>query len=108
LSSLELHAKSIEVPGSADHIIGALFGDEMRAEADIRFEELFRFLRANPGSTLIYVGLQQQTELHADVLCRQGFSAAAFHGGMKTEVKAQIQEDFMASRIQIVSTPGTP
>ncbi|KAK0622536.1 P-loop containing nucleoside triphosphate hydrolase protein [Immersiella caudata] len=100
--NLELHAKTIESPGAADDIIGALFGHEVKTETDKRYEELFRFLRANPGPTLIYVALQQQAEHHASALCKQGFSAAAFHGGMKTDVKAKIQDDFMASRVQII------
>jgi len=80
-----------------------MFGTRAKTEADKRFEELFKFLRANPGPTLVYVGLQNQAEIHAEVLSNHGFKAASFHGGMKTEDKARIQEDFMSSRIQIVS-----
>ncbi|KAK0639514.1 P-loop containing nucleoside triphosphate hydrolase protein [Cercophora newfieldiana] len=101
--NLELHARSIEGDdGSANEILDAMLGFTGKTEADKRFGELFAFLRANPGPTLIYVGLQNQAEIHASVLSEQGFSAAAFHGGMKTEDKARIQEDFMASRIQII------
>lgn len=100
--NLELMAKTIDSPGPADHIIDVMFGFQIKTEADQRFEELFHFLRANPGPTLIYVALQNQAETHAGVLTEQGFNAAAFHGGMKAEVKAKIQDDFMASRIQII------
>jgi superfamily II DNA helicase RecQ len=60
-------------------------------------------LRANPGPTLVYVALQQQAETHADVLTKQGFNAAAFHAGMKTEEKQSIKDGFMANRIDIIS-----
>lgn len=86
-----------------DHLIDLVLGEDYRSEDDKRFEEMFEFLRAHPGPTLIYVSLQRQAETHAEVLSEQGFSAAAFHAGMKTEEKQRIQDDFMASKIQIVS-----
>ncbi len=80
-------------------------------DENTKWEELFCFLRAHPGSTLIYVALQEQAETHAKVLRQQGFKAQAFHAGMKAEDKIRIQNDFMASRIPIVrphslSCPG--
>ena len=81
-----------------------MFGGGSRdSENDLRWEELLAFLRANPGPTLIYVSLQQQAENHAKDLKGLGFSAAAFHAGMKIEDKKRVQEDFMASRVRIVS-----
>ncbi|KAK4208061.1 P-loop containing nucleoside triphosphate hydrolase protein [Rhypophila decipiens] len=104
--NLMLHAKAIDYQGgtTAEHMIGLLFGGRRsgRDEGDVRFEELFRFLRANPGPTLVYVALQHQAELHAEALASKGFSAAAFHAGLKQEVKKQVQEDFMAGKIRIV------
>lgn len=67
-----------------------------------KFPKLFKFLREHPGSTLVYVTLQKQAEQLADDLKDEGFHVAAFHAGLKTELKAQIQDDFMASRIPIV------
>ena len=81
-----------------------MLGDRGRSETDVRFQELFTFLRTHPGPTLVYVALQQQAEIHASALTGNGFNAAAFHAGMKTEEKQRIQDDFMASRIQIVSS----
>ncbi|KAK3315949.1 P-loop containing nucleoside triphosphate hydrolase protein [Apodospora peruviana] len=101
--NLVLHAKAIDYTGgTAEHLIGLLFGRRSLDETDIRFEELFRFLRTNPGPTLVYVALQHQAELHAEALISKGFSAAAFHAGLKHEVKKQVQEDFMAGKIRIV------
>ncbi|KAI1772151.1 ATP-dependent DNA helicase [Hypoxylon cercidicola] len=64
--------------------------------------KLFKFLREHSGSTLVYVTLQKQAEVLADELKDQGFRVAAFHAGLKTELKAQVQDDFMAGRIPIV------
>ncbi len=44
----------------------------------------------------------QQAEEVADVLVKQGFDAQSFHAGMKSEVKKQVQDEFMASEKQIV------
>jgi superfamily II DNA/RNA helicase len=104
--SLELLAKSIHASktSSIDHILDLMLGDGSRdSENDLRWEELLAFLRANPGPTLVYVSLQQQAENHAKALKGLGFSAAAFHAGMKIEDKKRVQEDFMASRVRIVS-----
>ena len=88
------------------HILDDMFpmlGGGLMSEENERFEIMFKFLRAYPGTTLVYVALQAQAETHASVLRQQGFNAAAFHAGMKTEEKQRIQDDFMSSKIQIVS-----
>ncbi|KAI1843782.1 hypothetical protein JX266_010041 [Neoarthrinium moseri] len=80
----------------------------LRLEAEVtwdkqeKYPKLFKFLRKHPGSTLIYVTLQKQAESLADDLAGQGFEAVFFHAGMKAEVKADIQDRFMASKIPIV------
>lgn len=67
-----------------------------------KYPKLFKFLREHPGPTLVYATLQKQVESLADDLVDQGFKAVAFHAGMKTEVKTDIQERFMKSKIPIV------
>lgn len=69
------------------------------------YPRLFKFLKGNPGPTIIYVTLQKQTELLAQMLRKQGFNAKAFHAGMKTPDKTKIQDEFMAaSEMVIVAT----
>lgn len=79
---------------------------ELRAAAvktkNDKFPLIFDYLRQHDGPTLVYVTLQQQAELMADDLRKQGFKAIAFHAGMKVEVKRQVQDDFMANRVRIV------
>ncbi|KAG9245187.1 ATP-dependent DNA helicase-like protein recQ [Calycina marina] len=61
------------------------------------YPRLFAFLRENPGSTIVYVTLQKQTEALAADLRRQGFHAKAFHAGMPTDDKTKLQDEFLAS-----------
>lgn len=79
---------------------------ELRAAAvktkNEKFPLIFNYLRHHDGPTLVYVTLQQQAELMAADLSKQGFHAIAFHAGMKVEDKRRVQEDFMANRVRIV------
>lgn len=78
-----------------------LLAESVNTKQD-KFPKLFKFLKEHPGSTLVYVTLQKQAENLASDLSKQGFKTAAFHAGLKAEVKTQIQDDFMAGRIPIV------
>lgn len=54
------------------------------------------------GPTIVYV-IQQKTALEvAGQLCAAGLDADAYHAGMKTEQRQQIQDRFMAGRLDIV------
>ncbi|KAI0382330.1 ATP-dependent DNA helicase [Hypomontagnella monticulosa] len=75
---------------------------ESVATKEHKYPKMFAFLRKHTGPTLVYVTLQKQAEFLADDLREQGFDAVAFHAGLKTEVKTQIQDDFMAGKITIV------
>ncbi|TAQ91468.1 hypothetical protein B7494_g163 [Chlorociboria aeruginascens] len=66
------------------------------------YPRLFTFLRSNPGSTIVYVTLQKQTEELAKELRAQGFKARAFHAGMDTKDKMQLQDEFMTSNTLIM------
>jgi hypothetical protein len=59
------------------------------------YPKLFAFLKKNPGPSIVYVTLQKQTEQLALDLQRQGFKARAFHAGMETPAKSQLQDEFM-------------
>ncbi|KAM7208350.1 P-loop containing nucleoside triphosphate hydrolase protein [Naviculisporaceae sp. PSN 640] len=77
-------------------------GKSTDPETEQRFEELFCWLAAHPGPTLVYVAARRQTVEHAKVLNSFGFKAAPFHAQMKTEQKNKVQEEFMSGKIQIV------
>ncbi|MDF7808952.1 RecQ family ATP-dependent DNA helicase [Pontiellaceae bacterium B12219] len=54
------------------------------------------------GPTIIYVHLQKDAEHTAHLLCQNGFNAAPYHAGLKTEQRTATQEDFMEGRIPII------
>lgn len=66
------------------------------------YPRLFLFLRKHPGATIVYVTLQKQTEALADDLRDQGFKARAFHAGMETAKKTELQDDFMTCNDMII------
>lgn len=59
------------------------------------YPRLYAFLKKNPGSSIVYVTLQKQTEELATLLKLEGFKARAFHAGLDTAVKTQLQDEFM-------------
>jgi ATP-dependent DNA helicase RecQ len=60
-------------------------------------------LRSRPaGPTIVYVTLQRTASQIADYLAKCGFSARAYHAGLTTEDRNEIQEAFMAADDMIV------
>ncbi len=54
------------------------------------------------GPAIVYVTLQRTAELIAGLLTSQGYSARAYHAGMKTEERSEVQDAFMAADDMIV------
>lgn len=54
------------------------------------------------GSTIVYVTQQQQAESVAEMLLKNGFSAAHYHAGMDSEAREAIQNRFMAGQLDTV------
>ncbi|KAI4842706.1 ATP-dependent DNA helicase, partial [Aureobasidium sp. EXF-8846] len=69
---------------------------------DAKLPLLYKWLREHPGSTIVYVSLQQQAEDICKVLRSKAFNAAYYHAGMKVEEKTAVQDSFMADEIRIV------
>jgi len=55
-----------------------------------------------PGPTIVYVTLQKTAEKVATVLEKSGYTARAYHAGLKNELRQEIQDWFMASDTAIV------
>lgn len=55
-----------------------------------------------PGPTIVYVTLQKTAEKVATLIAREGYSARAYHAGLKNELRQEIQNWFMASDTAIV------
>lgn len=66
------------------------------------YPRLFSFLKKYPGSTIVYVTIQKQTEELASKLRAQGFNAKPFHAGMDVAVKQQTQNAFMKDDTLII------
>jgi RecQ family ATP-dependent DNA helicase len=69
---------------------------------DAKLPLLYKWLREHPGSTIVYVSLQQQAEDICKVLRSKAFNAAYYHAGMKVEEKTAVQDSFMADEVRIV------
>lgn len=81
-----------------------LLAESAATKNDI-YPRLSQFLKARKGPTIIYVTLQKHTEELATKLNADGFKAKAFHAGMETLKKTQLQDDFMRrSDLIIVAT----
>lgn len=71
--------------------------------AQERNNYLLSQLQAQPnGPTIVYVTLQKTAEKIAAYLSQAGFSARAYHAGLKDNVRSNTQEWFMASDDAIV------
>ena len=71
-----------------------LIADSSPTKEDI-YPKLINFLKENKGASIIYVTLQKHTEDLAMRLNRAGFNAKAFHAGMDTARKTELQDQFM-------------
>jgi ATP-dependent DNA helicase RecQ len=64
---------------------------------------LLKRLRSRPpGPTIIYVTLQKTAERVASEVQRAGFEARAYHAGIESEARSQVQEWWMAGDNRIV------
>ena len=71
--------------------------------AQNRDEMLRSRLHTHPaGASIVYVTLQHTAEKVAQQLADSGFPARAYHAGLKTEQRVEVQEWFMASEHAIV------
>lgn len=68
----------------------------------------FRYLKSyltndfTEGSGIIYCATRKTVESLSDKLTKQGFPVGAYHGGMDSESRSKIQEDFMMDRVSIM------
>lgn len=54
------------------------------------------------GAGIVYVTLQHSAEQVAQYLQQQGINACAYHAGFDSDTRSQIQQDFMAGKIQVI------
>ena len=63
---------------------------------------LSRIQTQETGATLVYVTLQKTAEEIAGFLRDDGFDALAYHAGMESEVRNEIQKEFISSQSKII------
>lgn len=74
----------------------------------IKPTDKFRYLKNyltndfTEGSGIIYCATRKTVESLSSKLCQNGFSAGAYHGGMDSETRNRIQEDFMMDKTRIM------
>ena len=69
---------------------------------DAKFAALVQFLRAHPGSTIVYTTTQKGSERLAELLRTQKFDAEHFHASVEKQQKFETQERFMSSDNKII------
>ena len=70
--------------------------------ADRKALLLSRIRERPPGPAVVYVTLQHTAEDVAGYLARNGLAAKAYHAGLADDWRAEVQDDFMAGRFDIV------
>lgn len=63
---------------------------------------LEQIITAQQGAGIVYVTLQHSAETVAQYLKQQGINACAYHAGFDSDSRSQIQQDFMAGKIQVI------
>ena len=64
--------------------------------------QLLRLVQNVPGSGIVYVRTREGTEQVADMLRRQGVTAAAYHGGMGHAERSLRQEEWLSGKTRVM------
>ncbi|MEE8362881.1 MAG: RecQ family ATP-dependent DNA helicase, partial [Dehalococcoidia bacterium] len=79
------------------------FAVEVVERARDRLDWLIPFLQARPGqSGIVYVRSRRGVETLVEALVDQGFGAAAYHAGMRSDVRAEVQRRFITDQVPII------
>jgi ATP-dependent DNA helicase RecQ len=63
---------------------------------------LAQTIHQQQGAGIVYVTLQHTAETVAQSMQQQGINACAYHAGFDSDTRSQIQQDFMAGKIQVI------
>lgn len=79
-----------------------LFYKVVKPKDKIRYIKNYIEHEFESGSGIIYCATRKSVEALTDKLKKYGFSVAAYHGGMDTDTRNDIQESFMLEHIKII------
>jgi ATP-dependent DNA helicase RecQ len=80
-----------------------LFLRVLPTQEEVKLETLRKVLSGKPeGPAIVYVTLQKTAENVACMLKENGFDAAAYHAGMKSDEREAVQNRFMMSQDAVV------
>lgn len=69
---------------------------------ETKIHKIAEILRKVPGSSIVYCRTRRATRELSDQLGKMGFRADAYHAGLSTEERSQVQEGWIKDRIQVV------
>lgn len=69
---------------------------------DDKLGQLLRLLHNVPGSGIVYARTREGTEQLAEQLRNEGFTAAAYHGGLGHADRSQRQEEWLQGRVRVM------
>ncbi|OHF01911.1 RecQ family ATP-dependent DNA helicase [Colletotrichum orchidophilum] len=69
---------------------------------DDQVEICSKFLKKNPGPSIIYVTTHVGTETLARELSKKEFNARPYHAGLKQEMRSEIQDAFLRSKDMVI------
>ncbi len=67
-----------------------------------RFPEVARLIKSLSGSGIVYVGRREDATHLAEFLGEKGLKTLAYHGGMESKQRAQVQERFMQDKVRVI------
>jgi ATP-dependent DNA helicase RecQ len=59
-------------------------------------------IKAFSGSGIVYVTLQHSAEMISAYLVKAGINAKPYHAGFSSEVRSEVQQDFMQGEVQVI------
>jgi ATP-dependent DNA helicase RecQ len=69
----------------------------------IKLQQILDFLKARKGSSgIIYCLSRKETEEMADFLQKNGISAKSYHAGLDSNIRTQVQQDFLNDSAEII------
>ena len=76
---------------------------EVRRKTNDIDKDIIKFIKANPGkSGIIYCLSRKKVEELAEILRANGINASAYHAGMDSSARSDVQDDFIKENIDVI------